>query len=327
MRSPLYSSLCESAARAYESNAAVRGLLDANAGRSRLALRLLGAAHVRALRADAPAIARHFPSTGGDGDPDAAWAAIEADIAANRAAYERFLIHHVQTNEVARSMLVLAAMLTVADQTRMPLRIYEIGSSAGLLLHFNRYRYSGEQWSWGDPDSPLHLCNANEGGAPAHLNVPLEIAARRGCDVHPLDVARPDDAETLLGFVWADQIERLERLRSAIDLAREEPITIDRADGPDWIKYVAQPQAGYVCVVLHTVLTEHLTPEQRTALKARIDELGARATRVAPFAWARMEPGESRYETTVTVWPRGDETLIARSDGHAQNISWEAALA
>jgi hypothetical protein len=233
----------------------------------------------------------------------------------------------VQTNEVARAMPVLAAMLTVADQTRMPLRIYEIGSSAGLLLHFNRYRYSGESWSWGDPDSPLHLRSAAGAGAPAHLNVPLEIAARRGCDVNPLDVTKTEDAETLLGFVWADQLGRIERLRSAIELAREEPVTIDRADGPDWIGYVAQPQTGYACVVFHTVVLEHLTLDQRTALAARIDELGARATRVAPFAWVRMELGASRYETSVTVWPRGDETLVARSDGHAQDIEWELALA
>lgn len=325
MGSPLYAALCESAAQTYETDSAFRALLDANAGRSRLALRLLGAAHFRALRGSAPQIAQHFPSTGGDGDAAAAWGAIERDVAANRLAYERLLARPVQTNEVARAMPVLAAMLTVADQTRMPLRVYEIGSSAGLLLHFDRYRYTGDRWAWGDPDSLLHLRNSSRGGAPANLDARLEVAARRGCDVHPLDVTKTDDAETLLGFVWADQPDRLERLRSAIAVARQDPVTVDRADGPEWIRHIAQPQPGYACVAFHTVILEHLTPEQRDALQARIGELGARATRVAPFAWVRMESA-GRYETNVTVWPGGDESLVALSDGHAQDIEWGMSL-
>ena len=41
-------------------------------------LRLLGAAHRLALAGDAPELAAHFPSTGGDGDAQAAWKAFIA---------------------------------------------------------------------------------------------------------------------------------------------------------------------------------------------------------------------------------------------------------
>ena len=44
-----------------------------------------------------------------------------------------------QTNEVARSGIVLGAMLHVAARTGLPLEIFEIGASAGLNLAFDEY--------------------------------------------------------------------------------------------------------------------------------------------------------------------------------------------
>jgi hypothetical protein len=205
---------------------------------------------------------------------------------------------------------------------QLPLRVFEIGSSAGLVLNFDRYRYSGEDWTWGDPASPVQLRNRTASGAPAHLDAPLRVVARRGCDLHPLDAANPEDADTLLGFIWPDQQERFERLRAAINVAREHPLDITRGDGIAWAASAALPRDGAATVLLHTVITEHMTAEVRAALRAAIDGLGAHATQRAPFAWVRMEPGESGYDTLLTRWPGEIETPIARSDGHAQNLRW-----
>jgi len=75
-------------------------------------------------------------------------------------------------------------------------------------------------------------------------------------------------------------------------------------------------------VLLHTVMIEHMTLEAREALRACIDTHAQAATPSAPFAWVRMEIIERSYETRVTHWPGGEETLVALSDGHAQNIRW-----
>lgn len=327
MGSAFYGTLLQEMARAYDADAAVRALLDRHESRSRVGLRLAGAAHYRALCGDAPGIARRFPSTGGDGDAAAAWRAIAADVAENGGIYDGLMERPVQTNEVARALPVLAMMLAVSHATRMPLRIFEIGSSAGLLLNFDCYRYAGETWSWGDPDAKLKLENATREGTPQHLDADLEIAERHGCDVHPLNAADPFDANTLLGFVWPDQRERFERLRAALDIAREHPPRIDRADALEWLARAAQPSPGAVTVVLHTVMTEHLTREQRETLRASIEAIAGRASVEAPFAWARMEPGEGgAYETSVTIWPAREEIFLARSDGHAQQIEWSVRV-
>lgn len=324
MGSPFFGSLLERAASAYEQDPSLRDLLDRHAHRSRIGLRLGGAAHFRALRAQAPTIAAHYPSTGGDGDVAAAWQAILADVHANSPAYDSLFERHVQTNEVARSMPVLAAMLALAHETQLPLRIFEIGSSAGLLLNFDRYHYSGNAWKWGDPASPMQLQNRIASGRPQYLDAPLNVAERRGCDLNPLDPASDDDADTLLGFVWPDQRERFERLRAAIQVARAHPVKIARAEGSVWARSEAMPKDGAVTVLLHTVITEHMAADELESLAGAIGEVSREATPSRPFAWIRMELRDDRkgYDTTLTRWPGAHETIVAASDGHAQNIRW-----
>ena len=325
MGSPFFGALLLRASRDYDADGTLRALLDRHAHRSRLALRLGGAAHYRALRGEAPAIAARYPSTGGDGDASAAWHAIARDIHEHLAAYDALLERNVQTNEVARSMPVLGAMLAFAHAARLPLRIFEIGSSAGLILNFDRYHYAGAGWTWGDAHSPVRLRNDTQSGTPAHTDASIAVGERHGCDLHPLDAANPDDADTLLGFVWPDQRERFERLRAALDVARAHPVRIVSGDGVAWARERARPRAGTATVVLHTVITEHMTPAVRASLRPAVDDLGRLASEEAPLAWIRMEPEEKNYGTRLTVWPGAAETLVATSDGHAQRLRWRLA--
>ncbi|HKU66794.1 MAG TPA: DUF2332 domain-containing protein [Candidatus Baltobacteraceae bacterium] len=324
MGSPFFGGLLERAVACYDTDPVLRDLLDRHAHRSRIGLRLGGAAHFRALRGLAPQIAAHYPSTGGDGDVESAWRAVLADIHAHVRAYDELFERPVQTNEVARALPVLGAMLALVFATQLPLRVFEIGSSAGLILNFDRYRYAGEGWTWGDPASPVLLRNRTAWGAPAYPDAPLRVIERRGCDLHPLHASDDDDTDTLLCFVWPDQRERFERLRAAIEVARAHPPDIASGDGIAWARSTALPQERAATVVMHTVITEHMTAGVRASLRDAIDALAAQATPSAPFAWIRMEPGESGYDTLLTQWPAEVQTVIARSDGHAQNLRWAA---
>ena len=71
-----------------------------------------------------------------------------------------------QTNEVARSMPLLGGLLAIVDATRLPVALLDVGSSAGLNLRLDRYRYEGDGWFWGDPHSPLVLRNETISGQP-----------------------------------------------------------------------------------------------------------------------------------------------------------------
>ena len=328
MGSALCGALLHAAADDYCDRGTVRRFFDADPNRielSRIGIRLLGALHYCALEGTARSLASHLPSCGGDGDAIEAWtAAVDVlDIQAERIGtlFERT----PQTNEVARSMPLLAGLLAIARATHLPIRLLDIGASAGLNARCDRYRYEGQGWAWGDPTSPLVLRNRSRGGIPAALDAPLRVSERLACDLHPLDIGVDRDRLELRSFVWADQLERFERLNSAIMAANAVPLAVDAADMYAWIPIHARPFDGHATVAMHSIVTEHITPEMRQSLKATIEKAGANARPSAPFAWVRMEPDSSeqgRYETRATLMPSGEEWLIARSDGHGQDLEW-----
>src|SRR5207248_972345 len=104
--SPLYAHLIDRAADDLEAGGPVWRVVEPYADRPlnyAHHLRMMGATHRLALAGEAPELAAHYPSTGGDGDADAAWSAL-IDLITER---EISLDQAVQTNEVGRSAALL----------------------------------------------------------------------------------------------------------------------------------------------------------------------------------------------------------------------------
>ena len=131
----------------------------------------------------------------------------------------------VQTNEVQRAWALLPAFLSVADGR--PFDLLELGPSAGLNLLWDRYRYVYSTGVWGE--SELELAGDDRVPPPAPLlRRRVEVARRRGIDLNPVDATSEHGARLLQAFVWPDQTGRLERLRRAIDVVREDPPALQR---------------------------------------------------------------------------------------------------
>jgi hypothetical protein len=329
MGSPLYAALLKHAIRNYNERGTFFGFVTSDLRRAEMSmpgLRLLGALHFLALEGSAPEYAAHLPSCGGDGDADAAWNIATQMLERNAHEIALHYAETPQTNEVARSTVLLGGAWAIAERTGKPLHLFDLGASAGLNARLDCYRYEGDGWTWGDPMSPLVLRNRTREGAPHFPSEPLPIAERHGCDMHPLDIASARDRMRLLSYVWADQLERVDRLQSAFAAARRIPMHVDRADLHAWTALSVEPQPGAANVVMHSVVMDHLPHEARTQLEATIAGLGATARIDAPFAWLRMEMDQHNkwFETRITLWPGAEEHLIARSDGHGQEISWVA---
>jgi hypothetical protein len=325
MGSPFTQRLLEEAREEYAGGGALAELLDANVRYKRIGLHLCNAVHYLALTGE-PTLKKHYPSVGGDGDAVAAWRAASEIVRHEPARFAQPFARIPQTNEVARAMPLLAAYLYVADRAHMPLRLREIGASAGLNLRFDRFGYDGGNWTWGDLASPLVLRNSVASGVPANLNAQLRIADRRGCDLHPLDMAKEEDRIALQSFVWADQHDRFERLRCALEAIGGDPAPLDADDLYAWLERTAQPQRGAATVVAHSVVEEHLNEADRNRLARLVRTLGEHATDDAPLAWVRMEQMEGTYPTEVRMWPGdGRCVTICTSSGHAQAIAWTGA--
>jgi hypothetical protein len=288
---------------------------------ARPGLHLAAALHYLALLGE-PALARHYPSIG-DGDARRAWMAARAALSSDPSKFAPLLARIPQTNEPARSMPLLVAFAWLSARFEMPLRLCEVGASAGLNLRFDRYCYDGGNWRWGDAHTSLLLRNRILAGIPANIDARISVDERSGCDLNPLDATNEEDRLRLTSFVWPDQTERLARLRDALEIARSFPVEIDAEAFATWLPRKSVPRRGALTVAFHTIVEEHLSPDEKSELAATICRLGDAATSGAPFAHVRMELEDGAYRTCVRVWPNaGDPVAICESDGHAQGIIW-----
>jgi hypothetical protein len=291
-------------------------------------LRLLGALHDLVLSGEDPALAAAYPQLGRPADPAAAWREAARAITERRAQLAAFMEHEPQTNEVRRSACLLGGFLTIAEETGLPLRCFEIGASAGLNLSWDRYRYSLGDAAWG-PESLVRLPTAWS-GPPPPLNAKVAVVQRAACDRRPVDLTDPVQRRRLLAYVWPDQFERLERLRAAIDLALALEVQVEASDAVAWTARMGEPAPGTTTVIYHSVFWQYMPSDSQAALREAIEHLGVGATAQAPLAWLRMEPppeNAAGMELRLTLWPSGIERVLADVHPHGAAVKWRAAPA
>jgi len=324
--SPLYAELMGRAAADVEARGPVFDVLaghENDPGEDAIALRLFAGLHRLALEGGAPAVAAHLPSTGGDADADAAWPAVLDAVRDAAPRLRAGLNSPPQTNEVGRSAALLVGFHTVASETARPLRLLEVGTSAGLNLRWDHYCFDVGATPVGDIRSPVRFPASWFEGTWS-LPRAVAVAQRRGCDAAPIDPSREDDRLRLLSYVWPDQRARFERLAGALEVARRVAVVVDAADACDWLDArLSEPVDGVATVVFHSIFVQYLTAAGRSRLLATIEAAGRRARQGAPLAWLRMEPGGARHaEVRLTMWPGGRERVLATAGFHGQPVRW-----
>ncbi len=290
--SPMYAALLQRMAEDVRAGGPCLAALGPHSARSRMLapLLLLAAIHRMVLEGHLPEAARFYPSMGGQTDVDALWPHFLEAVP------RAVLPVCVQTNEIGRSCALLPGFVEVAGRTNLPLRLLEIGASAGLNLRWDHFRF---------------------------LNVPatIRIVERRGCDLNPIDPTLDSSGPALLCFVWPDQTERFQQLTEALQIARRVPAPIDRSDAVSWLKaQLAHPRPGVSTVVFHSVVMPYLTEEGGENIRRVIEDAGGRATSDAPIAWLSMEPGAEQADVHLTIWPGGERRLIAQSSFHGRDV-------
>jgi hypothetical protein len=291
-------------------------------------LRLLGGVHRMVLAGRAPALAPHYASVGGDGDANATWPVLRTLLAEPPDEVLDALTRPPQTNEIGRSASLVPGFLTVVAATGLPVRLLELGASGGLNLRVDRYWYEQDGAGWGDPGSAVRLVDLWREGTPP-LDVPGRIAARRGCDRDPIDASDPENALTLLSYVWPEQAHRLAMLRAALEIARDTPVAIDRAPLEDWLpEQLAEPVPGAATVVFHSVVWQYLPKPVRATVRDTLADAGRRATPDAPLAYLHLEPNTETFfpaELRITRWPGPaiEDALLATSGFHVGDVYWK----
>jgi hypothetical protein len=139
-----------------------------------------------------------------------------------------------------------------------------------------------------------------------------------------MDVTR--DRERLLAYVWADQQRRIEQLEAALDLAAPDPPPVDTGDAADWVEthISLHPKPGVARVVMHSVAYQYFPRHTQQRISRRMAEAGERSSGDAPLAWLRFEKeaGESQTTLRLTLYPGGEDRLLARCQAHGSAIEW-----
>jgi hypothetical protein len=291
---------------------------------SALALRLCGALHRLVRSGQAPGLAALYPPRSDTG------AALDEALTAAFAAYGEALAAMLesppQTNEVARSGVLLGGLLRLAAETGLPLALYEIGASAGLNLHPDCYGYDlGHGRRWGPPAAPVPIaCDWRGEGPP--LDAALRVVARAGCDLAPVDPGDPAERERMIGYIWPDQPARLARTAAALDHAAAHPVALARAEAADWVaaQLAPPPLPGVTRVLMHSIVWQYFPGDSRDRITAALARVGAGATAARPLAWLRLEPDGTRGSAAVllTLWPGGATRELGRGDWHGRYAEW-----
>ena len=315
--------------------ALLAGWADADAPallRDAVWLRLLGGLHDLSLSGVDPALTEVFPDGGGrDVDDAELRGRLAAAAAAHRDRLVDFMGSPPQTNEVRRAVALQAGFRELARAVGgLPLATLEIGASAGLLLHWDAFAYAAEDGAWrrGPADAPLTLSTAWSGPAPA--DVDPRVVSREACDVAPLRAGDPATRRRLAAYVWADQADRLERLRGAVEVATARDAEVARADAAEWLPGRLRPADGVCTVLYHSVMFQYVPPAGREAILRTVLAAGAAANSRAPVAWLRLEPpadapASPRMELTLTLWPAGGERRLAHVHPHGAFVEWLGA--
>ena len=220
-----------------------------------------------------------------------AWEQLRRPLGATPTELRGSLERPVQTNEVGRCAALLFGFLAVAAETRLPLRLLEVGASAGLNLRWDRYRYQANGFSWGPDDSPVRLAFELDGKQPPRPpqrrdRQPQRLRRRsdrsdhsRG-PPHPahLHLARPAGADR-------PHAGRARGGREGAGLARPRGCrTLGR-------RMLAEQTPGETTVIYHSIVSQYLSDEERVAL---FDCIETPASAPAPTPPRLAEDGAQR---------------------------------
>lgn len=313
----------------------------------RTPLILLAAVHHLLLAGVQHPLAAYYPSVAGVGArpiDDELFPAFADLVAGRRAEVERLVRERTtQTNEAGRTILTYPALALVGRESGAPLALLEVGASAGLNLHPDRFRYRIGDRQVGAREAEVEVACEVEGDLrPPTGEGRLAVAWRRGLDLNPLDVRDPATREWLRALVWPEHADRLAILDGALSIARRDPAPVERGDLLHDLPRVAQrAPRDSALTVLSTWVLAYVAAERRPELVATLARIAADRDRPvwlvaceAQAVLAGLEVGLAQPPADGTGGPsllslhRFDpaggsvHALLARCQPHGRWIRW-----
>jgi hypothetical protein len=326
--SPLYRSLCRTVA----GDRSVLELLVERQPGQQPSFLLFGAVHYLLLGGAAHPLGAYYPSLHGAAaaDPSGAGPALLDFCRAYRdelAALIRTRL--VQTNVVKRSAGLRIALWAVGQRCAQPVHLIEVGTSAGIHLHVDRYRYVIGGRTFGLPGAAVTIETQWRGpGQPPDLDDVPAIASRTGVDLHPVAAADAAERLWLRALVWPENQHAADLLMAALDSVAADPPAIVAGDAISVCPRLGRSlPPGEPRVVFHAATRMHVPRDRRAAFDEAIDSVAEGG----PLFHVWLEPPSVPHHgmaggagEMLAMHGPGDAGAVpvARVDGH---LEWAAA--
>lgn len=326
--SPLYRSLCRTVA----GDQPVLDLLVQRRPGQQPSFLLFGAIHYLLLSGAAHPLGGYYPSLHGAAaaDPSGAGPALLDFCRAYRDELAELIrTRLVQTNVVKRSAGLRIALWAVGQRCARPVHLVEVGASAGIHLHVDRYRYVVGGRTFGREGAAVTIETQWRGpGQPPDLDDVPEIASRTGVDLYPVPAADPAERLWLRALVWPENQHAADLLMAALQSVAADPPAIVAGDAISVCPELGRSlPRGEPRLVFHAATRMHVPKDRRAAFDAAIDSMADGG----PLFHAWMEPQFARHHglagdagEMLAMHGPGDLSAVpvARVDGH---LEWAAA--
>ena len=236
----------------------------------------------------------------------------------------------VQTNVVKRAAGLLVALRTVRMRGIERVHLIEVGTSAGIHLHVDQYRYLMGDRVFGQQNAKVIIETQWRGKQPPpDFDERPQIVSRIGIDLHPVDATDPRERLWLRALVWPENQHEADQLSAALESVASDPPTIIAGDAIDVCPTLGKRlPSGEARIVFHAATRMHVPAERRAAFDAAIDTIGEDG----PLYHVWQEPVSAPHagmpsdpRGVLALHGPGDEQPIslAQVNGH---LDWIAPL-
>ncbi|MBK5350421.1 DUF2332 domain-containing protein [Bacillus sp. TH44] len=227
----------------------------------------------------------------------------------------------VQTNEVRRCAYLYPSFCYIFNKVNKPLALIEIGTSAGLQLFWDQYRYSyGTEEVYGNTQSNVHLTSEIRGeNMPNLLKQSPPVVERIGLDLHVNNLNDEEDYLWLRALIWPEHKERLELFDQAATLVKEKSVQLIEGDGVALLPAIAnQIREDAVICIFHTHVANQIPENVKHTLEKQIKEIGAKRDVFHLYnnMWDR--------DLHIDYYINGNEycETVGETEGHGGWFSW-----
>ncbi len=170
---------------------------------------------------------------------------------------------YTQTNECRRCVALLPMVMMSRFDS---FHLVDLGTSAGLNLALDLYRYSIGEVEWG-PESEVHLTAESRGVTPTLGDI--DVLSRTGLDLNPIDPSNEDHRRWLDALIWPEHSQRRHRLRAALDMVASIQMELVPGDALVTLDAVLSGlPPGEPAIVMNSYSLIQFTPGQRDEIVA-----------------------------------------------------------